>query len=59
MGWIGEKSMCCHLVCVGVFSESERRDIWWVGLGVKGHGRCRHTVTSHILEATSGDQTGT
>ena len=39
MGWIGEKSMCCHLVCVGVFSESERRGIWWVGLGVKGHGR--------------------
>ena len=28
VGWIGEKSMCRHLVCVGVFSESERRDIW-------------------------------
>ena len=24
---------------VGVFNESERRDIWWVGLGVKCHGR--------------------
>ena len=24
---------------VGVFSESEMRDIWWIGLGVKGHGR--------------------
>ena len=36
VGWIGEKSMCRHLVYVGVFSESESRDIWWVGLGVKG-----------------------
>ena len=31
VGWIGDKSMCRHLVCVGVFRESERRDIWWVG----------------------------
>ena len=23
-------NMCRHLVCVGVFSEIERRDIWWV-----------------------------
>ena len=28
--------ICVAFSGVGVFSESKRRDIWWVGLGVKG-----------------------
>ena len=51
---------------VGVFSESERRDVWWVGYVRKvspsgvGHpyNMCRHLLVLEYLVRVRGEKSG-